>query len=149
MITESEAAEILLELMTSPYDGRLFRKAAMQKLDTLPAYNWSGVYALESGVLELDEYIGAPTDHTKIEVGAGVCGTAIAEDKNQIISDVREISNYLSCSVDTRSEIVVLIKRESETLGQIDIDSHQVGAFDETDEKFLAEVAKLIAARWD
>jgi len=120
----------------------------MRLLSELPNYNWSGIYRLEGDTLVLDEYVGAATDHTHIPVGRGVCGTAVAENRNQVIEDVRELSNYLSCSTQTRSEIVVLIRSGEEILGQIDIDGHQVGAFDDSDEAFLENVAALIAENW-
>ena len=122
----------------------------MQELAALPGYNWSGIYRLEGSVLLLDAFVGEPTEHTEIPVGRGVCGTAVADRANQVIPDVREISNYLACSTTTRSEIVVLIfDAAGDIWGQIDIDGHEVGAFDESDERFLAEVAGLIAIRFD
>ena len=121
----------------------------MEQLDTLETYNWSGVYRLEGETLILDEYVGAATDHTRIAVGVGVCGTAVAEGKNQVVADVRELTNYLACSLETRAELVVLIfSPDHEILGQIDIDGHTVGAFDATDEAMLEAMAKTLAARW-
>lgn len=120
----------------------------MELLDELPNYNWSGIYRLEGDTLVLDEYVGAETDHTRIKVGVGVCGTAVAENANQVIEDVRELDNYLACSLQTRSEIVVLIKDRETILGQIDIDGHTVGAFDKSDEEFLESVAEILADRW-
>jgi len=121
----------------------------MQLLSQLPGYNWSGVYRLEGETLVLDEYVGAATDHTRIAVGVGVCGTAVKERANQVIEDVRALENYLACSLETRSEIVVLIHRNGEILGQIDIDGHDVGAFDRSDESFLEQVAEVLASRWE
>ena len=121
----------------------------MRLLGELPGYDWSGVYRLEGDTLVLDAYVGADTDHARIPVGRGVCGTAIAEDKNQVVEDVRELTNYLACSVQTRSEIVVLIRRGPEVLGQIDIDGHAVGEFDGSDEALLERVALTIAERWE
>jgi GAF domain-containing protein len=121
----------------------------MAQLDQLDGFDWSGAYRLEGDTLVLDEYVGAETDHTRIPVGTGVCGTAIAEDRNQVIEDVRELKNYLACSLETRSEAVVLIRREGQVLGQIDIDGHQVGAFGPTEVALLEELAALIAERWD
>ena len=122
----------------------------MAQLDTLETYNWSGIYRLEGETLVLDEYVGTATDHTRIAVGVGVCGTAVAEGKNQVIADVRELTNYLACSLETRAELVVLIMSpEHEILGQIDIDGHTVGAFDSSDEAMLEAMAKILAARWN
>jgi len=110
-----------------------------------PHYEWVGVYVLRGDMLELGPYAGAPTEHTRIPVGVGVCGTAVAQGANQIIADVREVANYLSCSPTVRSEIVVLIRQGQEIVGQIDADSDAVGAFDEEDEEFLDEVGRVIA----
>lgn len=122
----------------------------MNLLGDLDGYDWSGIYRLEGEFLKLDAYVGDATDHVTIPVGAGVCGTAVAEDANQVIEDVRELTNYLSCSFKTRSEIVVLIRSESgEILGQIDIDGHTVGAFDASDEEFLSNLGALLASKWD
>jgi L-methionine (R)-S-oxide reductase len=121
----------------------------MELLESLPAYNWCGVYRLEGKMLVLDAFVGADTDHTRIPVGQGVCGTAVAENRNQIVEDVRVIPNYLACSMQTRSEIVVLIRRGEEILGQIDVDGHSVGAFDHSDEALLAAFAGALGERWD
>lgn len=129
--------------------GRPLRAEAMRLLGTLPGYDWSGVYRLEAEMLVLDEFNGAPTDHTRIPMGRGVCGTAVAEDRNQVVVDVRNLDNYLACSTSTRSEIVVLIRKNGAILGQIDIDGHEVGAFDAVDEAFLEQVAQILADRWD
>lgn len=141
--------EILELVKESELSGRELREFAMAQLDTLPTYDWSGIYVLRGEMLHLDAYVGAATDHTEIPVGRGVCGTAVAENKNQVIEDVRELSNYLSCSAFTRSELVVLIRNGETILGQIDIDGHEVGAFDAQDERFLEELAALLAYRWE
>ncbi|MBC8100969.1 MAG: GAF domain-containing protein, partial [Cytophagales bacterium] len=106
-----------------------------------------GVYLLDGGVLNLGPYVGAATEHTLIPVGRGVCGTAVAEGRNLVVDDVRTLNNYLSCSLDTRSEIVVLIRdpETSQILGQIDADGHAVGAFDESDERLLKQIAARLA----
>lgn len=148
MVSTEQALEIIQAVRESHARGFDLRLLAMQALDDLPDYNWSGIYRLDGDTLVLDAYVGAETDHTRIPVGRGVCGTAVAENKNQVIDDVRELENYLACSVSTRSEIVVLIRRDGEILGQIDIDGHRVGAFDDSDEKLLQELAVLLANRW-
>lgn len=149
MVSQETADSIVGAVAASPLSGIELRQFAMAQLDALPTYDWSGIYRLEGDILVLDAYVGAATDHTHIPVGTGVCGTAVEEDRNQVISDVRELSNYLACSLQTRSEIVVLIRDEERVLGQIDIDGHQVGAFDATDEEMLRRVGVVLAARWD
>lgn len=148
MVDLSTATAIVESVRNAPFGGEPLRKFAVEQLDTLPTYDWSGIYRLEGEMLHLDAYVGAATDHTEIPVGRGVCGTAVADNANQVIEDVRELSNYLACSVQTRSEIVVLIRNEDQILGQIDIDGHTVGAFDASDEKMLEEIAEVLAERW-
>jgi GAF domain-containing protein len=111
-------------------------------------YNWVGIYLVEGDLLILHNYIGKPTEHTHIPIGRGVCGVAVAEGANQIVGDVTRLDNYLACSVETRAEIVVLIRRGIEILGQIDIDSDIENAFTEEDEELLDRVADLCARRF-
>ncbi|MGE5176631.1 MAG: GAF domain-containing protein [Hyphomicrobiales bacterium] len=109
-------------------------------------FHWTGIYELfDDGVLRLGPFVGAPTDHVFIGVGNGVCGTAVAERRNQNVPDVREITNYLACSTETRSELVVLIRRGEKIYGQIDIDSHQVAAFDEAAVAAVERLAERLA----
>ncbi|MBM3498971.1 MAG: GAF domain-containing protein [Armatimonadetes bacterium] len=110
-----------------------------------PRHSWVGLYYLRGEVLELGPFSGIPTVHTRIPVGKGVCGTAVQTRQNQIVEDVRQCRNYLCCSEAVRSEIVVLIWRNHEILGVIDVDSDDVGTFGFTDEQELDKVAKLIS----
>ena len=114
--------------------------------DAHPSWDWSGIYLMKGGVLVLGPST-APADHDRIEVGEGVCGTAVSEDRNQVVEDVREVENYLACSIHTRSEIVVLIRHEGQIVGQFDIDSDTVGAFTQEDEALLEELAGVVAPR--
>ncbi len=111
-------------------------------------YNWVGIYLLEGETLVLHNYIGKPTEHTHIQVGQGVCGVAVAEGANQIVGDVTKLDNYLACSVETRAEIVVLIRRGTDIVGQIDIDSDLADAFTSEDESLLSRVADLLARKF-
>jgi L-methionine (R)-S-oxide reductase len=95
-----------------------------------PAFNWVGIYILKGDTLELGPYIGAATEHTRIKVGVGICGTAVARNQDLNVPDVTASDNYLACSIETQSELVVLVhSRDGRILGQIDIDSHQRAAF--------------------
>jgi L-methionine (R)-S-oxide reductase len=114
-----------------------------------PKFNWVGIYILQGDVLNLGPFIGAATDHKKIRIGQGVCGTAVAENADQNVPDVRSRENYLSCSLDTRSELVVLIRdAKDRILGQIDIDSHQVNAFGPEEEQAVRKVAEELGHLW-
>jgi GAF domain-containing protein len=149
VITDFQRQSILDAVCFSPLSGSALRRLAMEKLSELLDYGWSGVYRLEDNELILDQYVGEATDHIRIPVGRGVCGTAVAEDKNQVVDDVRELDNYLACSLKTRSEIVVLIRSaDGNVLGQIDIDGHRVKAFDASDESLLEALAIHLARRW-
>jgi L-methionine (R)-S-oxide reductase len=111
-----------------------------------PSWDWSGIYLLAGDTLVLGPRT-APADHSHIGIGEGVCGTAVSEDRNQIVEDVREVENYLACSIHTRSELVVLIRDAGKIVGEFDIDSDTVGAFTEEDEALLEEMATLISGR--
>ncbi|HSK85686.1 MAG TPA: GAF domain-containing protein [Rubrobacter sp.] len=111
-----------------------------------PVWDWSGIYLLVGDTLVLGPRT-APADHSRIGIGEGVCGTAVSEDRNQVVDDVREVDNYLACSIHTRSELVVLIKDSDKIVGEFDIDSDTVGAFRRQDEALLEEMGFLISGR--
>jgi len=108
-------------------------------------FDWTGVYSLEGDELVLRSFVGKPTPHNRIPVGRGVCGTAIAEKEDQNVADVRKLENYLSCSLDARSELVVLIRNGDEIFAQIDIDSNVEGAFSDEDYQAVKQVADRLA----
>jgi L-methionine (R)-S-oxide reductase len=125
-------------------------EAAVKGVHALdPRFHWTGIYELfPDDVLRLGPFIGAPTDHCFIGVGQGVCGTAVAEKRNMNIPDVTKISNYLACSSDTRSELVVLIRAGDSIYAQIDIDSHEIAAFDDQAVEAVQCVADWLAGRY-
>ena len=112
-----------------------------------PSWGWVGVYLLAGDTLVLGPFVGPPTEHTRIPVGVGVCGTAVAEGRNVVVDDVRDLDNYLACSVGTRSEIVVLIRDGGDVVGQFDVDSDDVAAFGPADEELLERLAALAGPR--
>ena len=110
-------------------------------------FHWVGVYLLngEKQELWLHNYIGEPTEHAKIPVGSGVCGRAVSERRNMMVKDVSKEENYLACSPDTKSELVILIRAGDQIYGEIDIDSDQAAAFVEDDEIALIGIADKLA----
>lgn len=138
---------IVRELEARRRDGagrdELLRRAVEEIEASEARYDWVGIYLLEESELVLHDYVGPPTEHDRIEVGVGVCGTAVAEGSDLLVHDVREIDNYLACSPDTRSEAVVLIREpdSGRIVGQLDLDSDRVGGFDEEDRRELRTVA--------
>ena len=117
-------------------------KHAVQSLhEESPSFDWTGIYELfPDQKLRLGPFVGAPTEHVFISVGSGVCGSAVAQKRNLNIPDVSKASNTLACSTATKSELVVLIRRDEKIYAQIDIDSHQLHAFDDAT---VAEVERL------
>jgi L-methionine (R)-S-oxide reductase len=103
------------------------------------------MYMLQSQELVLEAFAGRETEHTRIPVGMGVCGTAVASGQDQNVPDVREIQNYIACNAWTRSELVVLIRRGSLILGQIDIDSDEPNPFTPDEEAAVRQVADALA----
>src|SRR5690606_24739988 len=99
----------------------------------------------EGSELWLHNYVGTPTEHAKIPVGEGICGTAVAEKTNQNVPDVKKVENYLACNPDVQSELVVLIRAGDEIFGQIDLDSEDAKAFKDEDETAVQAVADKLA----
>ncbi|WP_158945473.1 GAF domain-containing protein [Granulicella sp. S190] len=109
--------------------------------------NWVGFYMLDpndANVLVLGPFHGAPTDHVRIPVTEGICGAAVAQGQTVIVEDVSADPRYISCSIETKSEIVVPIRMQGEIVGEIDIDSHDLSAFGTEDRIFLEECAGII-----
>lgn len=110
-----------------------------------PPYTSVYLYMLHGEVLELEAFAGRVTDHTRIPVGKGVCGTAVATGEDQNVGDVRAVGNYLACNLDTRSELVVLIRRGATILGQIDVDSDVADPFTPEEYTETKKVADALA----
>ena len=149
-----QVAELIHQLDTLVARGASFEavlEAAVRGTHQLdPRFDWTGIYELyPDDVLRLGPFVGSPTDHVFIGVGTGVCGTAVAEKRNQNIPDVRRIANYLACSTETRSELVILIRSGDTIHAQIDIDSHQIAAFDGETEANVQHIADWLARRYE
>jgi len=146
-----DARAVIRDLQEMREDGHLsdalLRHAARTLYQVDDRFDWVGVYLLDDDGAELwlHNYFGAPTDHAKIPVGQGVCGTAVAHGANQNVPDVTEFEGYLSCNTDVKSELVVLIRAGSEIYGQFDIDSHHPDAFENQDEVAVQMVADKLA----
>jgi len=134
--------------------GAFCRDASRQELLELVAtrmraagspYTGVYLYMLHGDLLKLEAFDGRPTDHTEIPVGTGICGQAVAEMRDLNIPDVGQADGYLACSIETKSELVVLIRRHDEILGQIDIDSDTPDGFDAAEEAAVREVADALA----
>ena len=115
--------------------------------DNVKHYNWVGFYFAnhETQTLHLGPYVGAPTDHTIIPFGKGICGQVAVSNANFVVPDVAAQDNYIACSFTVKSEIVVPLFVNGENIGQIDIDSHILNPFTQDDERFLEFVNSEIA----
>ena len=99
----------------------------------LPDLNWAGFYLWRGGELVLGPFQGKPAC-VRIAAGRGVCGTAVAERRSQVVADVHAFPGHIACDAASRSELVVpLLRGEGEILGVLDLDSPQPGRFDEED----------------
>lgn len=102
-------------------------------------------YMLHGDALVLEAFAGRETEHTRIAVGTGVCGTAVATGEDQNVPDVGKIENYLACNTFTKSELVVLIRRGDHILGQIDVDSDVPNGFGDREHRAVKDVADALA----
>lgn len=132
-------------IAAAPNANSAMRQAVQLLKDAMPHYTWVGIYLLEDDELVLGPFLGKPSPHTRIALGAGICGAAATEKATIIVDDVNADPRYLACSLETQSEIVVPIMLESEVLGEIDIDSDRTAAFGPADRALLERVAPLLA----
>ncbi len=145
------ASEIVGDLQGMRDEGFLsdaLLRAAVKKIEvTDDRFDWVGVYLLnaDGNELWLHNYVGRGTEHAKIPVGDGICGTAVATAENQLVNDVSTVENYLTCDPGVKSEMVVLIRAGSEIFGQIDIDSITQDTFKPEDEAAVQLVADKLA----
>ncbi|NJB36667.1 GAF domain-containing protein [Croceivirga sp. JEA036] len=105
----------------------------------IPHYDWVGFYFKngDKRELKLGSYAGAPTDHTIIPFGKGICGQVAESNQNFVVPDVQAQDNYIACSITVKSEIVIPLFKNGENIGQIDIDSNTPDPFTAEDECFL------------
>lgn len=127
-------------------DTILFQTCKLLK-ENIFHYDWVGFYLLdqESQQLILGPYVGKPTDHTVIPIGRGVCGQVAKNRTIKVVQDINLEDNYLSCSIDVQSEIVVPVLKNDAFVAEIDIDSHYTSPFTESDKDFLTAICGKIA----
>ncbi|MHA2218415.1 MAG: GAF domain-containing protein [Candidatus Hodarchaeales archaeon] len=114
------------------------------ELSNIPYISWAGIYLVSGHELILNCYKGDKTQYTRIQIGRGICGSALAEMTDIIIDDVTKESNYLVRSLDTLSEMVVLIIFDEHIIGLIDVESEIEGAFNEIDKEYVKEFIEIM-----
>lgn len=139
-----------LQQLTSdvPYEIANLANASALLWAALPDINWAGFYKMVDGQLILYPFQGK-TACVRIQVGKGVCGTAVAEDKTQLVPDVHQFPGHIACDSASNSEIVVPIHVNGQIWGVLDIDSPYLNRFGEEDkeglESFVVELEKILA----
>ena len=115
--------------------------------DEVPRYDWVGFYFAvpRQHLLVLGPFAGTPTEHVRIPYGRGICGQAAESLGTVVVPDVSAAENYLSCSLETKAEIVVPVFLHDTFIAEIDIDSHTAGPFGPEDEAFLSRLARAVA----
>ncbi|WP_242092833.1 GAF domain-containing protein [Aestuariivivens sediminicola] len=148
MIFESLKPKVvnLLSRSELSIEERLFDLCQLLE-NKIAYYNWVGFYFRngEKEELILGPYVGAPTEHTVIPFGKGICGQVAVSNQNFVVPDVSAQDNYIACSLTVKAEIVVPIFVNGENIGQIDIDSNTPDPFSEADERFLEFVCAKVA----
>ena len=149
MSTTFEASKVVRALRAAHLHDAPRRDLLQMACDRIRAEGapYTSVYAymLHGTELVLEAFTGRETPHARIPVGQGVCGTAVATGQDQNVPDVGAVGNYLACNLDTKSELVVLIRRGANILGQIDIDSDVPAAFTDVHHRAVKEVADALA----
>jgi L-methionine (R)-S-oxide reductase len=146
-----EPNEVLKELQDLRDNGflsdTLLRRAVKEIAASDDRFDWVGVYLVHSDedVIWLHNYVGRPTPHSKIKIGEGVCGTAVANRENVIVPDVSAVDHYIVCDPRVKSEMVVLIRAGDDIFGQINIDSRTIEAFTDEDSAAVQVLADKLA----
>ena len=145
----SELKPLVTEISTAENtsrDEKLLQICALLEAN-VEHFNWVGFYFAnhETQTLHLGPYVGAPTDHTVIPFGKGICGQVAVSNSNFVVPDVAAQDNYIACSFTVKSEIVVPLFVNGVNIGQIDIDSNTLDPFTAEDERFLEFVNNQIA----
>ena len=126
-----------------PYEVANLANASALLWQELPGINWVGFYKMEEGALVLGPFQGKPAC-IRIEVGRGVCGTAVAEDRVQLVYDVHRFPGHIACDSASNSEIVLPIHVNGTIWGVLDIDSPHIGRFTEEDRTGLEQVVSIL-----
>ena len=125
------------------WDMTVLSNAAALLWDSLKEINWAGFYLMKDGKLLLGPFQGKPAC-TVIEAGKGVCGTAVAEDRTQLVKNVHEFPGHIACDSASNSEIVVPIHTGGTVYGVLDIDSPKLGRFSEEDKEGLEAFVHIL-----
>ncbi len=152
MRPDAEGYELLAQQLESLFEGERdlvanLSNASAALNDAMDGVNWVGFYRLVGGELVLGPFQGRPAC-IRIPVGRGVCGTAVAEDAPQLVTNVHEFPGHIACDVASNSEVVIPLHVGGQMVGVLDIDSPELGRFDQTDLAGLQRCAAAIESAW-
>ena len=144
-VTDYAAMNAQLKSLTEdiPYETANLANAAALLWEHLPGINWAGFYKMTDGKLVLGPFQGK-TACIVIPVGRGVCGTAVAEDKTQLVYDVHQFPGHIACDSASNSEIVIPLHVRGEIWGVLDIDSPHIGRFTEADKEGIEQFSRIL-----
>ena len=134
-------------------DNQATREEKLQAIcgllsDEVDVFDWVGFYLVDPDAereLVLGPYVGEPTDHTRIPFGKGICGQAAETLETFVVQDVSKASNYLSCSIHVKAEIVVPVMKGDTFVAELDIDSHTKDSITEKHREMLEEICTIVA----
>lgn len=146
--TREENYQLVLKQLKALLEGETNRIANLSNASALlnsflEDVNWVGFYLLHDEELILGPFQGLPAC-VRIKVGKGVCGTAVSEQKTMRVEDVHQFPGHIACDAASRSEIVVPIVKNGETIGVLDIDSPSTDRFDEIDQTYLERFVETL-----
>ncbi|MBQ4355078.1 MAG: GAF domain-containing protein [Bacteroidales bacterium] len=148
MSTKEDSYKLLTSQIQSLMEGeedlvaRMANAAAMIH-DTFRFW-WTGFYRVQGEQLVLGPFQG-PVACTRIGFGRGVCGSAWQQQRTLVVPDVEQFPGHIACSSRSKSEIVVPVLRDGTVIAVLDIDSENLATFDETDQRYLEQIAEIIA----
>lgn len=125
------------------YDITLLANACALLYKNMDNINWLGFYILKDNELLLGPFQGNPAC-VKIQIGKGVCGTCIKEERTIVVDNVHEFPGHIACDERSKSEIVIPIYKGKKIYGVLDIDSPVYNRFDDNDREGLEESVKII-----
>ena len=145
MKTNYEEMNSVLESLVEcvPYTMTNLANASALLNEYLEDINWVGFYTMKDGALVLGPFQGKVAC-TIIPVGKGVCGTAVEQDRTQLVEDVHQFAGHIACDSASRSEIVVPMHRNGQLFGVLDIDSPLLARFSEEDRIGLESFVKIL-----
>jgi len=153
MKKKAESLDFLTEKTREIANGELDKDEKLKAIckllrDNVSHYDWVGFYFVDKtrqNELILGPFEGEPTEHERIQFGRGVCGQAAQLKRTYVVQDVSKETNYLSCSPNVKSEIVIPIFKNGKIVGELDIDSHTLSAFTHQDEAFLRKICEIVS----